>query len=34
MTMIQHSLRHRPVAVLMGIAINVGGAAVLLAHLS
>ncbi|SUA88853.1 Uncharacterised protein [Pandoraea pulmonicola] len=28
-----HSLRRRPLATLMGVAINVGGAATLLAHL-
>ncbi|VVD81812.1 hypothetical protein PPN31114_01170 [Pandoraea pneumonica] len=32
-TMIQRSLRIRPMATLMGVAINVGGAAALLAHL-
>ncbi|VVD84997.1 hypothetical protein PCO31110_02817 [Pandoraea communis] len=32
-TLIHHSLRSRPLAALMGVAINIGGAATLLAHL-
>ncbi|VVE89540.1 hypothetical protein PBR20603_03512 [Pandoraea bronchicola] len=32
-TLIHHSLRSRPIATLMGMAINIGGAATLLAHL-
>ncbi|VVE70886.1 hypothetical protein PAN31117_03852 [Pandoraea anapnoica] len=33
MTSLIQSLRHRPLSMLMGAAINIGGAATLLAHL-
>ncbi|SNU85642.1 hypothetical protein PSP20601_04019 [Pandoraea sputorum] len=33
MTTLIHSLRHRPLSILMGAAINIGGAATLLGHL-
>lgn len=32
-TLLRESLRSRPLAALMGVAINIGGAAALLAHL-